>query len=93
MHPHSQKKYSTTMDNLDFYKNLTSFNSFDKAFEPRYYRDVPDNWLVLIADIVDSTQAIDSGAYKSVNFVGSLPIIAVINLCNRGSQFDKAYEA
>ena len=68
------------MDDLDFYKNLSPFSTFDKAFESQYYRDVPENWLVLVADIVDSTKAIESGAYKNVNFVGSLPIIAIINL-------------
>jgi Protein of unknown function (DUF3095) len=77
-----------TMNQLDFYQSLSPFTNFEKAFEAQYYKDVPDNWLVVIADIIDSTKAIESGAYKSVNFVGSLPIIAVINLL---APFDLPY--
>jgi hypothetical protein len=40
---------------------------------------LPESWLVGLADIVDSTQAIASGRYKTVNIAGAAVIAAVAN--------------
>lgn len=40
---------------------------------------VPSDWLVVIADIVDSTGAISKGRYKEVNILGAACIISVSN--------------
>ncbi|MEO1298167.1 MAG: DUF3095 domain-containing protein, partial [Cyanobacteria bacterium J06636_16] len=47
--------------------------------DPNLYTDVPEDWYVLITDVVGSTQAIDQGKYKEVNLVGASSIIAVLN--------------
>lgn len=49
------------------------------------YHTVPNNWHVVIADIEDSTKAINEGRYKEVNIVGAACIISVTN--EIGSQF------
>ncbi len=42
---------------------------------------LPDDWTVLISDVVNSTGAIERGEYKSVNMVGAASIVAVLNGC------------
>lgn len=45
--------------------------------------DLPDDWWVVIADVVNSTQAIAEGAYKKVNTVGVACIAAIANIDRR----------
>lgn len=68
------------MNTRNFYQNLSTFSKFSQAFSANSYQKVPDDWWIIVADIIGSTKAIEAGHYKSVNFIGSLPIIAVINL-------------
>ncbi len=70
------------MSTRNFYQDLPAFTEFSKAFNPANYQNAPDDWWVIVADIIDSTKAIETGYYKTVNFVGSLPIISVLNLLN-----------
>jgi len=40
---------------------------------------VPEDWDVIVTDIYRSTQAIEQGRYKDVNFIAASTIIAVLN--------------
>lgn len=62
-----------------FYAQLPLFTRFEDVTHPENYSPLPDDWVILIADVVGSTKAIDSGRYKDVNVVGASAIIAVLN--------------
>ena len=47
------------------------------------HHDVPDDWCIVIVDIVSSTAAIERGQYKDVNMVSASSITAVLNATNR----------
>ncbi|TGL47217.1 DUF3095 domain-containing protein [Leptospira kemamanensis] len=64
----------------DFYKNLKPSSQFQNIFEGTTVTKVPDDWFVLITDIVGSTKAIEEGRYKDVNTAGGLTAIAVANV-------------
>ena len=64
----------------DFYRDLPVLESFGEAIETARHVQVPQDWWVVIADVVGSTKAIEAGAYKSVNTVGVACIAAVINV-------------
>lgn len=63
----------------DFYLKLTTIKSFLDVTNPQNFVPVPNDWLIIITDIVDSTKAIESGRYKDVNFLGASSIAAVLN--------------
>lgn len=63
-----------------FYAALESFVDFSAVTDLTKYRAAPDDWLVVIADISGSTNAILEGRYKDVNMVGAATITAVINV-------------
>src|SRR5690606_31797853 len=46
--------------------------------DPAVYRPVPDDWWLMVADIVRSTDAIAAGRYKDVNMVGAAVIAALL---------------
>ena len=62
-----------------FYSQLPLFTRFDDVTHPENYTALPDDWIILIADVVGSTRAIEAGRYKDVNVVGASAIIAVLN--------------
>lgn len=62
-----------------FYADLPVFRGFPRLMEPSLYRPVPQRWLVGVADIVQSTQAIAANRYKAVNMAGAAVIAAVTN--------------
>ena len=47
------------------------------------HHDVPDDWCIVIVDIVSSTAAIERGQYKDVNMVSASSITAVLNATDR----------
>lgn len=67
------------MANRDFYDGLTPDPRFADLADPAAYRPVPDDWIVGLADIVDSTAHIAAGRYKQVNMVGAAVIAAMMN--------------
>lgn len=67
------------MSSANFYTNLPPLSRFIDLANPTLYTNVPEDWYVLITDVVGSTQAIDQGKYKEVNLVGASSIIAVLN--------------
>ncbi|RJG02839.1 DUF3095 family protein [Noviherbaspirillum sedimenti] len=67
-------------DNADFYRLLPAQTSFAEAAQGRLQADLPPDWWIVIADVADSTRAIEAGAYKDVNTVGVACIAAVVNV-------------
>ena len=63
-----------------FYRDLTAIPSFAEAMETSRHVSVPDDWWIVIADVIGSTQAIEAGDYKKVNTVGVACIAAVSNV-------------
>ena len=68
-----------------FYKDLPGFTAFAEACSPGRYAPAPEDWLIVLADVEDSTGAIKSGRYKDVNMVGAACITAVVNACKEVS--------
>jgi hypothetical protein len=62
-----------------FYDAIVPFSDFAHVLDPENYRPLPADWLVGVADVVDSTGAIAAGRYKAVNMVGAAVIAAVLN--------------
>lgn len=71
---------SIAAGNADFYRMLPAQASFAEAAQGRLQVDLPPDWWILIADVADSTRAIEAGAYKDVNTVGVACIAAVVNV-------------
>lgn len=63
----------------DFYATVPAFEGFDRLVDAGLYRPLPGSWLIGLADIVSSTEAIAAGGYKSVNMAGASVITAVAN--------------
>ena len=45
------------------------------------FTPVPDDWLIFVADVAGSTQAIAQGHYKEVNALGAACIVAATHAC------------
>ncbi|KUJ73260.1 adenylate cyclase [Ruegeria marisrubri] len=69
-----------------FYEDLTPLRDFARLADPAQFQPVPQDWVVGVADIVDSTGEIERGRYKTVNMVGAAVIAAMINALE-GQQF------
>jgi len=73
------------MDNLTdvdrFFAALPRLASGEETFDTRCYRAAPDNWHLVVTDIVGSTLAVAAGRHKTVNFVAATAIAALKNLC------------
>lgn len=67
----------------DFYSELPSCQDFKTGNVQGDFMPVPEDWVVLAADIVRSRDAIDEGRYKQVNMVGAAVIAAVLNVVDR----------
>lgn len=63
-----------------FYQNLPAVRHFHELTRFRSYQPVPDDWLIVDADIEHSTQEIEKGRYKEVNALGVCVITAVLNI-------------
>lgn len=65
----------------NFYADIQGFPNFSEACKSENYHVVPSDWVVVVADVIASTNAIQSGRYKDVNMAGAACIAAVINNC------------
>ncbi len=63
-----------------FYAELAPFDRFTDFADVSAYARLPDDWLVLCADVRGSTRAIEEGRYKDVNLIGAACITAVLNV-------------
>lgn len=62
-----------------FYSAIPVFRGFTTLMDPAHYVPLPDDWLIGVADIVDSTKAIADRRYKAVNMAGAAIIASVTN--------------
>src|SRR4029078_10795981 len=62
-----------------FYGSIPVFRGFDRLMDPALYSPLPDDWMIGVADIVESTRAIANQRYKAVNMAGAAVIAAVTN--------------
>jgi len=63
-----------------FYQNLRPDSSIAQFAHLETYVNLPSDWIVIIADIKGSTNAIEAGKYKDVNMLGASIIAAVLNV-------------
>ena len=68
------------MTTTNFYKNLVPRTSFSEVLQSRHHQAVPADWYVAITDVINSTQAIETGRYKDVNIAGGLAAMAISNV-------------
>ena len=66
-------------DDRSFYADIAPFDRFEDVVDEARYRDLPEDWLIGMSDVTDSTRAIAEGRYKAVNMVGASTIAAVYN--------------
>ena len=64
----------------DFYSDLPAFADFQDVADLSHYQALPDDWTLIVSDVVGSTKAIERGEYKNVNMVGAAFLTAVINV-------------
>jgi hypothetical protein len=62
-----------------FYSSIAVFRGFASLMDPALYSRLPDDWVIGVADIVESTRAIAAQRYKAVNMAGAAVIAAVTN--------------
>lgn len=67
------------MSNIYFYQDLPLTTDFDQVLNPANFTRLPDDWLIAIADIIDSTTSIQQGQYKTINTVAVFTIAALVN--------------
>ena len=62
-----------------FYESLPILRDFTRVMDPRLFAPLPDDWMVGVADVVQSTKAIAENRYKAVNMAGAAVIVAITN--------------
>ena len=68
----------------DFFASLPTIEHALDTFAQERYPPAPDDWALVVTDVVDSTTAIANGRHKTVNFVAAMAIAALKNLCAPG---------
>lgn len=67
----------------DFLASLPIILDFEDVADPSLYLPLPDGWALAVADIIDSTGAIENGRYKAVNMAGAGVISAIANVLGK----------
>jgi hypothetical protein len=70
---------TTPGGNGRFYSSIPVFRGFASVMDPSLYSQLPSDWTIGLADIVESTKAIAEARYKAVNMAGAAVIAAVTN--------------
>ena len=63
----------------DFYQRLPVFRNFTQVADDTCFRPLPDDWMVGVADVRQSTKAIRENRYKAVNMAGAAVIASIAN--------------
>ncbi len=71
------------MNSSYFYRDLAVLEEFEHVVDVNHHLQMPSDWWVIVADVINSTKAIEAGAYKEVNTVGVACIAAVLNVDRR----------
>src|SRR5476651_2641747 len=69
------------MSNERFFADLPALTDFEAVLDSRNYHSLPDDWMIYVTDVCNSTDAIRRGLYRAVNMVGAACITAVLNCC------------
>jgi hypothetical protein len=64
----------------DFFTRLPVMGDFGDVTDAKCFQPAPKDWHVVITDVVNSTGAIESGNYQSVNILGATTIVALLNV-------------
>ena len=64
----------------NFYADLSVLDNFADITHSENFHAIPSDWVVIITDIIESTQAIAAGRYKDVNLLGACSIIVILNI-------------
>ncbi|MAY41860.1 MULTISPECIES: DUF3095 family protein [unclassified Neptuniibacter] len=62
-----------------FYNALPAFSELKILFNDANYQNIPDDWIVVVADVRGSTLAIEQGRYRDVNFIGAAIITSFLS--------------
>lgn len=63
----------------DFYRTVPTFRDFRRVADEFSFSPLPDDWLIGVADVEQSTKAIQDNRYKAVNMAGAAVIAAIAN--------------
>ncbi len=61
------------------FRHLDASSDFGELLDTTSYSPLPDDWLIGITDVVDSTSAVARGQFKDVNYAGASAIAALGN--------------
>ena len=75
-----QKSPDQESSSDNFYAEIPVIYDFKDATNINNFYEVPEDWIVVITDIEESTKAIEKGRYKDINFIGASSIIVLLNL-------------
>jgi hypothetical protein len=64
----------------NFYADLPVLDNFADITYSENFHTIPNDWVVIITDIIESTQAIAAGRYKDINLLGACSIIVILNI-------------
>lgn len=76
----SHSETSVAEDSRHFYRDLTLLLKFSDVTDTSLHQNLPDDWDIVISDVIGSTDAIKAGRYKDVNMVGAACIAAISNI-------------
>jgi hypothetical protein len=62
-----------------FYEALVPFDSFEDVVRRDRYRSPPNDWIIAVTDVSQSTEAIEQGRYREVNTAGAAVLAAIRN--------------
>lgn len=69
------------MSSIHFYKELASLHlPVSEIFQQQHFSEVPPDWHVIIADVKNSTAAVNAGRHNDVNLVAAGSLIAALNI-------------
>jgi len=68
------------MKNDNFYSRLPIYKDLNCIADVDRFTDFPEDWLIVVADITNSTEAVKNNLYREVNTVGASVITAVLNV-------------
>lgn len=62
-----------------FEERIPAFKRLEETLSPQSYIDIPEDWTIVVADVINSTRAIQEGRYRDINALGGSIIAAVLN--------------
>jgi hypothetical protein len=62
-----------------FFQHLPTLNRFEDITDLSSFIPLPEDWFVVVTDVIGSREAIKNGKYKEVNTIGAACIVAIVN--------------